>query len=188
MYCIDRRILWDAGMVMFSCISLHVLVGLRQREVSVFEFKPKVDSNLLSSCCLLTNFCFCGVIWYRTNQYLVNHFQRLDYFPLPSKKSKLLASCTRFLFFFFSSMPTIVEMPQASTDPFRCYRDPDNLNNFFDIVDQGIVASNSQIFSVDSSCMSAESLKVMMPEAERNYFTCLCLIKYLIVKKSKKIQ
>ena len=77
-------------------------------------------------------------------------------------------------------MPTVVEMPQAGCDPFQCDRDPDNLNNFFDdslneIVDQGIVDANSQMFSVNRSYMNAESFKVMMPESERNYFTCLCL-------------
>ena len=77
-------------------------------------------------------------------------------------------------------MPTVVEMPQAISDPFRCDRDPDNLNNIFDdslneIGDQGIVDSNSQMFSVNSPYMNAESIKVMMPESERNYFTCLCL-------------
>ena len=37
-------------------------------------------------------------------------------------------------FFFLSCMPTVVEMPQASSDPFECDRDPDNLNNVFDRV------------------------------------------------------
>ena len=72
-------------------------------------------------------------------------------------------------FFFFSCMPTVVEMPQAGCDPFQCDRDPDNLNNFFDdslneMVDLGIVDANSQMFSVNSPYMNAESFKVMMPE------------------------
>ena len=77
-------------------------------------------------------------------------------------------------------MPTVAKMPQASSDPFQCDRDPDNLNNFFDdslneIVDQGKVDLNSQMFSVNSPHMNAESFKIMMLESERNYFTCLCL-------------
>ena len=77
-------------------------------------------------------------------------------------------------------MLTVVEMPQASCYPFQCDRDSDNLNNFFDgslneIVDQSIVASNSQMFLVNRPCMNAEFFKVMMPESERNYFTFLCL-------------
>ena len=87
-------------------------------------------------------------------------------------------------------MPTVVEMPQASTDPFQCDRDPYNLNNFFDyslndIVDQSIVALKSQMFSVNSPHMSEESIQVMMPEFERNYSTCLKL-EYSLVRKFKK--
>ena len=101
---------------------------------------------------------------------------RLFFLPI----QKFFIICIVCPFFFLSCMLTAVEMTQASTDPFQCDRHPDNLNNFFDdslndIVDQGIVASNSQMFSVNSPHMSTESIKIMMPESKRNYFTCLCL-------------
>ena len=56
-------------------------------------------------------------------------------------------------------MLAVVQMPQASADPFQCDRDSDNLNNFLnDIVDHNIIASNLQMFSVNSPHISAESI------------------------------
>ena len=84
-------------------------------------------------------------------------------------------------FSFFSCMLAVIKMPQACTDPFQCDRDSDNLNNNVDHdndnVDQDIIASYLQMFSVNSPYISAESIRAMMPEPEskRNYFTCLSL-------------
>ena len=106
----------------------------------------------------------------------MNPLQWRDYFPYQPKNSTVYYLPCVSVFFLFC-MPTVVEMPQASTDLFQCDRDPDNLNNNLDdslndIVDQGIVDSNSQMFSVYSPYINAESINVMIPESKRNYFTC----------------
>ena len=66
------------------------------------------------------------------------------------------------------------QRPYVGFRPFQYDWGPNNQNNFFDdslndIVDLGIVAPNSQMFSVNGLYMSAELSKVMMSEAERNF-------------------